>query len=106
MIGEAKRLGAHTIRLLALVLNTPIHLAAYRDGFRLLLKFVHQQTGKTPSKLQLEDLDADRTCGLTYDNTHSRGGPPWLYDLQGMRIYISWQEPGARSGDPSRPCGV
>ncbi len=37
---------------------SPHTIAAYRDSFRLLLKFVHQQTGKTPSKLQLEDLDA------------------------------------------------
>jgi integrase/recombinase XerD len=37
---------------------SPHTIAAYRDSFRLLLKFVHQQTGKTPSRLQLEDLDA------------------------------------------------
>ena len=37
---------------------SPHTIAAYRDSFRLLLKFVHQQTGKTPAKLQLEDLDA------------------------------------------------
>ncbi|MGO9962732.1 MAG: tyrosine-type recombinase/integrase [Acidimicrobiales bacterium] len=33
-------------------------VAAYRDCFRLLLGFVHERTGKTPSKLLLEDLDA------------------------------------------------
>ena len=37
---------------------SPDTIAAYRDSFRLLLAFVHQKTGKTPSKLQLEDLDA------------------------------------------------
>lgn len=37
---------------------SPHTILAYRDSFRLLLTFVHQQTGKTPSKLQLEDLDA------------------------------------------------
>ena len=37
---------------------SPHTIVAYRDSFRLLLKFVHQQTGKPPSKLQLEDLDA------------------------------------------------
>ena len=37
---------------------SPHTIAAYRDSFRLLLTFVHQQTGKTPSKLKLEDLDA------------------------------------------------
>ena len=30
----------------------------YLTSFRLLLTFVHQQTGKPPAKLQLEDLDA------------------------------------------------
>ena len=37
---------------------SPHTVAAYRDSFRLLLAFVHQRTGKTPAKLQLEDLDA------------------------------------------------
>jgi integrase/recombinase XerD len=33
-------------------------LAAYRDCFRLLLGFVHQQTGKAPSRLGIEDLSS------------------------------------------------
>ena len=37
---------------------SPHTIVAYRDSFRLLLTFVHQQTGKPPSKLQLEELDA------------------------------------------------
>ena len=37
---------------------SPHTIAAYRDSFRLLLGFLHEQTGKPPSKLQLEDLDA------------------------------------------------
>ena len=37
---------------------SPHTIAAYRDGFRLLLTFVHQQTGKAPSKLELADLNA------------------------------------------------
>ena len=37
---------------------SPHTIAAYRDSFRLLLAFLHQQTGKPPSKLGLEDLDA------------------------------------------------
>jgi integrase/recombinase XerD len=31
---------------------------AYRDTFRLLLAFIHQQTGKAPSELDLDDLNA------------------------------------------------
>jgi site-specific recombinase XerD len=37
---------------------SPRTLAAYRDTFRLLLGFLHRQTGTPPSKLQIEDLDA------------------------------------------------
>ena len=33
-------------------------IAAYRDTFRLLLGFVHNRTGKPPSALGVEDLDA------------------------------------------------
>jgi site-specific recombinase XerD len=33
-------------------------IAAYRDTFRLLLAFAQQRTGKQPSALELEDLDA------------------------------------------------
>jgi integrase/recombinase XerD len=46
---------------------SPHTIAAYRDCFRLLFAFLHQQTGKPPSKLSLEDLDAARiTAFLTH----------------------------------------
>jgi integrase/recombinase XerD len=44
LIGQ-RRASAHTI-------------ASYRDTFGLLLAFAHKQTGRPPSRLQLEDLDA------------------------------------------------
>ena len=37
---------------------SPHTIAAYRDTFRLLLCFLQQQTGKQPSRLDFEDLDA------------------------------------------------
>lgn len=37
---------------------SPNMVAAYRDTWRLLLAFAREQTGKTPSKLSLADLDA------------------------------------------------
>ena len=37
---------------------SPHTIACYRDSFRLLLKFVKGNTGKAPSKVRLEDLDA------------------------------------------------
>jgi len=37
---------------------SPNTVAAYRDGLRLLLRFVNDRTGKPPSKLDFTDLDA------------------------------------------------
>jgi site-specific recombinase XerD len=37
---------------------SPQTIASYRDTLRLLLTFVHQQTGKMPSQLDWDDLDA------------------------------------------------
>jgi site-specific recombinase XerD len=37
---------------------SPHTIASYRDTFRLLLGFARRHTGKQPSKLELEDLDA------------------------------------------------
>ena len=52
---------------------SPHTIASYRDSFRLLLAFVHQQTAKTPSKLQLEDLDAARIAAFLGHVEHERG---------------------------------
>ena len=38
--------------------SSPQTIAAYRDAFRLLLRFAHEQTGKQPFQLDLDDLDA------------------------------------------------
>jgi site-specific recombinase XerD len=37
---------------------SPRTVSAYRDSFRLLLQFVHGKTGKAPSSLCVQDLDA------------------------------------------------
>jgi len=37
---------------------SPRTIAAYRDTFRLLLRFAHEQTGKQPFELDIDDLDA------------------------------------------------
>jgi len=47
-----------TERLISQRQVSPHTVAAYRDTFRLLLRFAHQRTGKPPSALDLEDLDA------------------------------------------------
>src|SRR5438105_8333494 len=38
--------------------SSPHTIASYRDTLRLLLTFASQRTGKQPTKLTLEDLDA------------------------------------------------
>jgi site-specific recombinase XerD len=37
---------------------SPRTIAAYRDALRLLLRFAKERTGKTPSQLDWDDLDA------------------------------------------------
>ena len=39
-------------------------VAAYRDTFRLLLGYAYQRTGKAPSTLDLDDLDAHMISGF------------------------------------------
>ncbi len=43
---------------------SPHTVAAYRDCVCLFLKYVHQQTGKLPAKLDFEDLDARAVGGF------------------------------------------
>jgi integrase/recombinase XerD len=50
--------GFFTERLIAQRRASPHTVASYRDTFRLLLGFAQRQTGKAPSKLAIEDLDA------------------------------------------------
>jgi site-specific recombinase XerD len=47
-----------TQRLIGQRHASPHTVAAYRDAWRLLLRFVHARTGKEPSQLDLADLDA------------------------------------------------
>jgi integrase/recombinase XerD len=50
--------GFFTERMLTQRRASPNTVASYRDTFRLLLGFAQRRTGKTPSKLDFEDLDA------------------------------------------------
>jgi integrase/recombinase XerD len=50
--------GFFTERMLTQRRASPNTVASYRDTFRLLLAFAQHRTGKTPSTLALEDLDA------------------------------------------------
>ena len=50
--------GFFTERLLSQRRASPHTVASYRDTFRLLLSFAQRRTGKAPSKLDIQDLDA------------------------------------------------
>jgi integrase/recombinase XerD len=47
-----------TDRLIIQRNSSPQTIAAYRDTFKLLLRFAHAQTGKQPFELDIDDLDA------------------------------------------------
>jgi site-specific recombinase XerD len=55
---------------------SPHTIAAYRDTFRLLLGFAHKHTGKQPSKLDIEDLDAPLITAFLDHLEHDRGNSP------------------------------
>jgi site-specific recombinase XerD len=47
-------------------------IGAYRDTFRLLLRFAQQQTGKAPSVLDFDDLDVELICAFLDHLEHQR----------------------------------
>ena len=51
-------------------------IAAYRDTFRLLLRFAHDQTGKQPFQLDIDDLDASLIGGFLNHLEQERGNSP------------------------------
>lgn len=55
---------------------SPHTISAYRDTFRLLLAFAQQRTGRPPSKLQIEDLDAPLITGFLDHLEHDRHNSP------------------------------
>lgn len=48
-----------TDRLCSQMQASPNTIAGYRDTFRLLLRFASERTGRAPTKLKIDDLDAD-----------------------------------------------
>ncbi len=62
-----------TQRLISQKRASPHTIAAYRDGFRLLLAFAQDRTGKAPSQLEFDDLDAP-TIGAFLDHLERERG--------------------------------
>lgn len=51
-------------------------VAAYRDTFKLLLTYIHGDTGKAPAGLDIGDLDATRIAGFLTHLERVRGNSP------------------------------
>ena len=65
-----------TQRLITQRNASPRTIAAYRDTFRLLLRFAHQQTGKQPFQLDIDDLDAPLVGAFLTHLEQGRGNSP------------------------------
>ena len=65
-----------TQRLITQRSSSPETIAAYRDAFRLLLRFAQQQTGKQPFELDIDDLDAPLIGAFLKHLEEDRGNSP------------------------------
>jgi integrase/recombinase XerD len=65
-----------TDRLITQRNSSPRTIAAYRDTFKLLLRFAHKQTGKQPFELDIDDLDAPLIGAFLTHLEHDRGNGP------------------------------
>ena len=65
-----------TDRLITQRNSSPQTIAAYRDTFRLLLCFAHEQTGKQPFELDIDDLDAPLIGAFLNHLEEDRGNSP------------------------------
>ena len=65
-----------TQRLITQRNASPQTIAAYRDTFRLLLRFALEQTGKQPFQLDIEDLDAPLIGAFLTHLEQGRGNSP------------------------------
>lgn len=75
-------------------------IASYRDTFELLLRYVEQRTGKTPTGLTLEDLDAPTILSfLDYLETERRNSPRTrnlrLTAVRSFMRYVSVRDPAS-----------
>jgi site-specific recombinase XerD len=57
-------------------------IASYRDTFELLLGYAQQRTGRTPSGLTLEDLDAPLILAFLDHLENERGNSPRTRNLR------------------------
>jgi integrase/recombinase XerD len=73
-------------------------ISAYRDTFRLLLKYGRERIGKSPAVLNINDLDAPFICNFLNHLEQDRDNTPRTrnYRLAAIRSffrYVSYREP-------------
>jgi site-specific recombinase XerD len=89
---------------------SPHTIASYRDTFKLFLKFAHRRTGKYPSALRLEDLEAELIVAFLDDLDSGRHASPATYNLRltairGFFRFLAFEEP-AYSGQIQRVLAI
>ena len=77
---------------------SPNTIATYRDTFRLLLRYAESRTGRSPTELQMEDIDADLVGRfLTFCETQrgnsARSRNTRLAGIRSFFNYVSRNEP-------------
>ena len=87
-----------TQRLMAQRQASPHTIASYRDTFRLLLNFAQKQCGKSPSGLNLTDLDAPLVSAFLDDLEKQRGSSissrnVRLTAIRSFFRYAAYEEP-------------
>ena len=88
-----------TDRLITQRGSSPDTIAAYRDTFRLLLRFAQQQTGKQPFELDIDDLDAPLIGAFLKHLEQDRGNSPSTRNARLGAIHSFYRF--ARSNIPS-----
>ena len=88
-----------TQRLLHQRRASPNTIAAYRDAFRLLLKFVDNKLDRAPSEVALADLDADLVVAFLAHLEKDRGNAITsrngrLAAIHSFFRYVAFEEPG------------
>jgi site-specific recombinase XerD len=61
---------------------SPRTIASYRDSIKLLIGFVHDQTGRAPCKLDWEDLSPERVAAFLDHLETGRGNTPRTRNLR------------------------
>ena len=77
---------------------SPATVASYRDAFCLLLTFAEQRLHKTPSAMQLDDIDAPLVLSFLDHLEMDRGNTPRSRNLRLTAIhsfikFASWRDP-------------